>query len=65
MKKKPIHSRPRRVAVSLKDSACLSSGYQPLKAEVDEDMRIDTTPEELAQAVMGRHPRRISDSRPS
>jgi hypothetical protein len=35
------------------------SSYQPTKAELEEDMRIqDATPEELAQALFGNHPRR-------
>ena len=28
------------------------SSYQPSKAELEEDVRIDATPEELAQAVL-------------
>ncbi|MCY4660415.1 MAG: hypothetical protein OXF93_11465 [Acidobacteria bacterium] len=37
------------------------SSYQPTKAELEEDMRIpDATPEELAQALFGRHPKRSS-----
>ena len=35
--------------------------YQPTKAELEADVSIrDATPEELALAVVGRHPRRIS-----
>ncbi len=35
--------------------------YQPTKAELEEDTRIpDATPEELAQALFGRHPKRSS-----
>ena len=34
------------------------SSYQPTKAELEEDMRVDATPEELAQALFGRHPKR-------
>lgn len=33
--------------------------YEPTKAELEEDMRIDATPEELAAAMFGRHPRRV------
>ena len=34
--------------------------YQPTKAELEEDVSIpNTTPHELAQAMFGRHPRRI------
>ena len=29
-----------------------SAQYQPSKAELEEDMRIDATPEELARAVL-------------
>ncbi len=36
----------------------VKSGYQPSKAELDADISIKTTPEELALAVVGRHPRR-------
>ena len=32
--------------------------YQPTKAELEEDMRIDATPDELFDAMFGRHPRR-------
>ena len=38
------------------------SSYQPTKAELEEDMRVDATPEELAQALFGKHPRRRSAS---
>ena len=35
--------------------------YQPTKAEREADVSIrDATPEELALAVVGRHPRRVS-----
>ncbi len=35
--------------------------YQPTKAELEEDVSIpDCTPEELALAVVGRHPRRVT-----
>ena len=34
--------------------------YEPTKAELEEDMRIDATPEDLAAAIFGRHPRRIT-----
>ena len=35
--------------------------YQPTKAELEEDVSIrDATPEELALAVVGRHPRRVT-----
>ena len=35
--------------------------YQPTKPELEEDMRIpDATPEDLAQALFGRHPKRSS-----
>ena len=30
------------------------SNYQPTKAELEEDVRIDATPEELARAVLRR-----------
>ena len=33
--------------------------YEPTRAELEEDMRIDATPEELAAAMFGRHPRRV------
>ena len=33
--------------------------YEPTKAELEEDMRIDATPEELIAAMFGRHPRRV------
>ena len=33
--------------------------YEPTRAELEEDMRIDATSEELAAAMFGRHPRRI------
>ena len=33
--------------------------YEPTKAELEEDIRIDATPEELAAAMFGRHPRRV------
>lgn len=33
--------------------------YQPTPAELEEDVRVDASPEELAQALFGRHPRRI------
>ena len=33
--------------------------YEPTKAELEEDIRIDATPEELAAAIFGRHPRRV------
>ena len=47
--------RPRRMFVKE------DSSYQPTKAELEEDMRIpDATPEELAQALFGRHPKRSS-----
>ena len=57
----------RRQAATMAKNAkgTLPSGYQPSKAEMDEDMRIDATPNELAQTVMGRHPRRASDPHPS
>ena len=32
--------------------------YQPTKAEMEADVSIDATPEELALAVVGKHPRR-------
>lgn len=33
--------------------------YQPTRAELEEDVRIpDATPEDLAQALFGRHPKR-------
>ena len=35
------------------------SRYEPTKAELEEDMRIDATPEELIAAMFGRHPRRV------
>ena len=35
--------------------------YQPTKAELQEDVSIrDATPEELALAVVGRHPYRVT-----
>ena len=35
--------------------------YQPTRAELEEDMSIpDATPENLAQALFGRHPKRSS-----
>ena len=35
--------------------------YQPTKAELEEDMRIpDASPEDLAQALFGRRPKRSS-----
>ena len=35
--------------------------YQPTKAELEEDVSIrDATPEELALAVVGCHPRRVT-----
>ena len=34
------------------------SRYEPTKAELEEDLRIDATPEELIAAMFGRHPRR-------
>ena len=57
----------RRQAATIAKNAkgTLPSGYQPSKAEMDEDMRIDATPDELAQAVIGRHPRRPSNPHPS
>lgn len=33
--------------------------YEPTRAELEEDVRIDATPEELAAAMFGRHPRRV------
>ena len=33
--------------------------YEPTEAELNEDMRVDCTPEELAAAIFGRHPRRV------
>ena len=33
--------------------------YEPTKADLEEDMRIDCTPEELTGALFGRHPRRV------
>lgn len=33
--------------------------YEPTKAELEEDIRIDAMPEELAPAMFGRHPRRV------
>ena len=30
--------------------------YEPTKAELEQDMRIDATPQELAAAMFGRHP---------
>ena len=33
--------------------------YEPTEAELNEDMRVDATPEELAAAIFGRHPRRV------
>ena len=33
--------------------------YEPTKAELEEDMRIDATPEELAATMFGRPPRRV------
>lgn len=34
--------------------------YQPTKTELEEDVSIrDATPEELALAVVGKHPRRL------
>ena len=59
MKKKTTRPAPKRGA-ALDDSPRLSSDYQPSKAEMNEVVRIDATPEELAQAVMGRHPRRLT-----
>ena len=35
--------------------------YQPTKAEMEEEVRIDATPDELLLAVMGRRPRAKSD----
>ena len=32
----------------------VNSSYQPVKAELEEDMSIDATPEDLARAVMRR-----------
>ena len=35
--------------------------YQPTKAELDEDVSIrDATPEDLARAVVGKHPQRVT-----
>lgn len=35
--------------------------YQPTKAEMEEDVSIrDATPEDLALAVVGKHPRRLT-----
>ena len=59
MRKKTTRPAPKRGA-AFNDSPRLSSGYQPSKAEMNEVVRIDATPEELAQAVMGRHPRRLT-----
>ena len=43
----------------------VKSGYQPSKAELEADMRIDATPEQAAKAVMRRvnvrHVRRPKD----
>ena len=33
--------------------------YEPTKAELEEDMRIDATPEELIAAMFSRRPRRV------
>ena len=33
--------------------------YQPTKAALEEDLRIDATPEELITAMFGRHPGRV------
>ena len=33
--------------------------YEPTRAELEEDMRIDATSEELAAAMFGRRPRRV------
>lgn len=32
--------------------------YQPTRDELEADVSVDATPEELAAAVVGRHPRR-------
>ncbi len=32
--------------------------YEPTRTELEEDMRIDATPEELAAAMFGRRPQR-------
>ena len=34
--------------------------YEPTKTELEEDMRIDATPEELIAVMFGRHPRRVA-----
>ncbi len=33
--------------------------YEPTKAELEEDLRIAATPEELIAAMFGRRPRRV------
>ena len=33
--------------------------YEPTKAELEEDMRIDATFNDLVEAMFGRHPRRL------
>lgn len=33
--------------------------YEPTKAELEQDMRIDATPEDLAAVMFGRHPHRV------
>ena len=33
--------------------------YEPTKTELEEDLRIAATPEDLAAVMFGRHPRRV------
>ena len=33
--------------------------YEPTKVELEEDMRIDATFDDLVEAMFGRHPRRL------
>ena len=53
-----------------KDLPAGKSGYQPTRIELELDVNINATPEELAQAVVGNHPmwmnhpRAIADETP-
>ena len=42
----------------------LPPNYYPTKAQLEEDLTIDATPEELLEAVFGRNPRRATPVKP-
>ena len=57
-KEKPLARRSGRPRIKRDTPIDPTSDYQPTKAELEADVSIKATPDELLLAVFGRHPHR-------